>query len=435
MKNLITVLALIVLPMTAQAETGPRPLSDFPVWQKMEGLWQGELDYYDGDGAYRTRDYDGLFRIRIDGTEFHQQNWMYYGSQHANTAWLARGLARAGEGVELIVNTYGRAIDDAGTMQVHEIDHMFDFEGGERTRVISDTLVIYDYVDPETGILQHLQMVNLGVPDMRIRSSQGFDPNRFERDPVSGDPRLDEAGEPVPNPRFGKPRAASFYRETRIDEADFAAARAELRARHNVAVVVEAGATPDAPSRIYRLDADIHACDWLANHPFDPWRVTAGIAQEDVDTEAAIPACIAAAGERPEEPRFQYQAGRALFYAGRTQEALPYLQRAAHEMDYPQAQFVLGFLKEQALQGVEEDLCEAGLLWRRAALQGLFYAAYSVGKGLLEDRFADCAWHSAPGDALSFLKTAQAQSAFTGLEDEIDGLVVQAEAELNGDSL
>jgi hypothetical protein len=60
----------------------------------------------------------------------------------------------------------------------------------------------------------------------------------------------------------------------------------------------------------------------------------------------------------------RHQAGRALFYSGRVEEALPYLNRAAGEMDYPQAQYVLGFLKDVGLQGVSVDTCGAGRLWR-----------------------------------------------------------------------
>ena len=118
-----------------------------------------------------------------------------------------------------------------------------------------------------------------------------------------------------------------------------------------------------------------------------------------------------------------------MFYAGRTEEALPYLYRAAMEMDYPQAQYVLGYLKDTGLQGVSVDSCGAGRLWRRAALQGLFYAEYSVGKWELEGRFADCDWHRAPGEIAGFLRSAHAKSAYTGLEEEIAALAEQAESE------
>lgn len=428
---LAAVLSLWSLSSAAEHPvTGPiKPLDAFPVWRTMDGLWRGELDSFGPDGDHKIRAYNALFRIKVDGTSFHQSNWMYYGEgQKSRRDALSRGLAREGEGVELLTNTWGEAADDKGSMKVTLIDHLFDYEGGEWTRVISDFAVVYEYFNPESGALQHLQLNNLGVPDRRVRSAQGFHAKPHLIDRATGKKKLDEEGQPIPNPDFGKPRSASFYREERVAEAKLEEYRAEFRQEYNVKVRVEAGPTPEDPSRIYRLDAEIEECDWLANHPFDPWRVTAGIAAEDVETAKAIPACKDAASKRPGEPRFQYQAGRSLFYAGRTEEALPYLYRAAVEMDYPQAQYVLGYLKDSGLQGVAVDTCGAGRLWRRAAQQGLFYAEYSVGKWELEGRYSDCHWHRAPGEMAAFLHSAHAKSAYTGLEEEIAGLIEQAEA-------
>ena len=152
-----------------------KPLDDFPVWRTMHGLWMGDLDSFNPEGDHKIRDYNALFRIRIDGEKFHQSNWMYYGEdQKARRDALSRGLAREGEGVELLTNTYGEAADDKGSMKVTLIDHLFDYEGGELTRVVSDFAVVYEYFNPETGALQHLQLNNVGVPGWRVRSAQGF---------------------------------------------------------------------------------------------------------------------------------------------------------------------------------------------------------------------------------------------------------------------
>jgi len=395
-----------------------KDLKDFPVWAAMDGIWRGDLDYMDGDGEYITKDYNGIFDIRIEGRRFHQQNWMFYppGSRYA--AFLSKGLAGPDEGVEFIVNTYGEADGEAGDMVVTKMDHGFDFEGGERARVVSDTVVIYDYYDVDTGVLQHLQMVNLGAEGQRVRSSQGFDPNPYLIDPKTKKKK--------PNPRFGKVRGLSLYRETAMRRRDFDKVRAEFRDLHNVAVIVEAGPDPEAPSRIYRLDAEVTDCDWLANHPYDPRRVTAGVAREDVDLAAAVPACAAAAAADPDNPRLLYQRGRTLFYAGRVEEAYPFLERAAFELDYPQAQFVLGYLHDTP-EGVAKDTCKAALLWRRAALQELFYAEYSFAKAVLEGRFADCAVRREMREIADFLASAQAKAAYTGLEEEIAELLEQAQ--------
>ena len=152
-----------------------RPLDDFPVWRTMDGLWMGDQDSFNPEGDHKIRNYNALFRIRIDGEKFHQSNWMYYGEeQKARRDALSRGLAREGEGVELLTNTYGEAVDDKGSMKVTLIDHMFDYEGGELTRVVSDYAVVYEYINPESGALQHLQLNNVGVPGWRVRSAQGL---------------------------------------------------------------------------------------------------------------------------------------------------------------------------------------------------------------------------------------------------------------------
>jgi|GEM_PF-1956333 len=404
------------------------PLDAFPVWQTMNGLWKGDLDSFNPEGDHKIRNYNALFRIRIDGEKFHQSNWMYYGEeQQARRDALSRGLAREGEGVELLTNTWGEAADDKGSMKVTLIDHLFDYEGGELTRVVSDFAVVYEYFNPETGALQHLQLNNVGVPGWRVRSAQGFYARKYLIDPMTGETQVDEDGEPVLDSRFGSPRSASFYREVRVDEDRLEEYRADFREQYNVQVRVEAGPTPDAPSRIYRLDAQIHECDWLANHSYDPYRVTAGIVDPgDVDLEAAIPACVEAVESRPDEPRFQYQAGRVLTYAGRLDEAMPYLTRAAVDMDYPQAQYVLGFLRDTGYGGAKKDSCVAARLWRRAALQGLFYAEYSIAKAELEGRFEACPGHRSPGEMQAFLERAYEKSAYTGLEEEIAGLIEQA---------
>lgn len=410
---LIFCLFFVCAPWSAAA----KDLKDFPVWAKMEGLWKGDLDYLDGDGEFITKDYNGLFEITIDGEAFHQQNWMFYPPDTNYAAYLSKGLAGPGEGVEFIVNTYGHADGEDGDMVVDKIDHGFDFDGQERARVISDTVVIYDYYAAGTGILQHLQMVNLGAEGLRIRSAQGFDPNQYKTDP--------KTGEKIKNPRFGKVRGLSAYREERIPKADFAAARQAFRDKHNVKVVVSAGPNPDGPSRVYRLDAVVTQCDWLANHPYDPRRVTGGVEREDVALDEAIPACAEALQADPDNPRLTYQRGRTLFYAGRVTEAYPHLQRAALDMDYPQAQFVLGYLHDEA-EGVERDTCLAAKLWRRAALQGLFYAEYSFAKAMMAGRFDACTVRKDRGEAAGFLQSALSKAAYTGLEEEIVQLLEQA---------
>src|SRR5262249_6157071 len=52
-------------------------------------------------------------------------------------------------------------------------------------------------------------------------------------------------------------------------------------------------------------------CDFLAAHPYDPLRRAPGVQFDEIKIEEAIEACNAAVALSPEEPRFQYQRGRA----------------------------------------------------------------------------------------------------------------------------
>jgi len=239
----------IALAAGAALSAGPlaaKGFVEFPVWKAMEGLWYGDLSYYSGDRSYRIHPYNALFRIELDGEKFHQQNWMYYPPDSPSAAALSEGLAGPGEGVEFIVNNWGEAIDDQGTMKTIKIDHRFDFEGGERAIVVNDYVVVYSYHNANSGVLQHLQMVNLGVPGMRVRTAQGFDPDEMVADADTVEAR--------PNPNFTKPRSFSSFRETRVPVEDFEKHRAELREKYNVTVVVRAGATPDDPWIVERID-------------------------------------------------------------------------------------------------------------------------------------------------------------------------------------
>jgi TPR repeat protein len=406
-----------------------RPLKDFPVWAKMDGLWKGDLDYLDGEGEFITKDYDALFEITIKGATYHQINWMFY-PPGPSAAFASLGLAKPGEGVEVVLNTYGSAIDDKGTMRVDLIDHRFDFEGGELTTVVNEHVALYEYINPKNGVRQHTQMVNMAAPGLRVRSAQGIDPNEYRLDPVSGEAQVNERGEKIRNPRFNKPRSFSLYREVMIPRETREAELEALRKKHNVKVLVKAGPTPQDPSVIRRTDVAVTECDLLANHPFDAERVSAGVAQEKVDTAKAIPACLRDQKADPNNGRLTYQAGRVQFYAGKVKEAYPFLERAAYELDYPQGQFVLGFLHAEG-QGVEKDFCKAAVLWRRAALADHFYAQYSFGKAALDGRLAACSVRHTPRETLAFLQAARAKADFTGLEREIDALVERAKTQID----
>lgn len=115
---------------------------------------------------------------------------------------------------------------------------------------------------------------------------------------------------------------------------------------------------------------EMNACDREVGHPSDPNRVGPGRSTAEVVTHVAIPACRAAIEKEPDNPRFHYQLGRALYYwaganDGDTTEAIKHIKIAA-EMDYTQAVFVYGYLNQ--LMG---NHCESEPLIRKAAEMNL----------------------------------------------------------------
>ena len=134
-------------------------------------------------------------------------------------------------------------------------------------------------------------------------------------------------------------------------------------------------------------------CDLLAGHPSDPDRVGAGVptAQVRAWNEAAIAACSRDVAARPTEHRLRYNLGRALFYRGRSAEALRELEAAAGAR-HRQAQFVLGLLQTDGVPDVlVPDACRALPLWWDAARRGHYAARISLARQWLRDAYADCA--------------------------------------------
>jgi peptidoglycan hydrolase-like protein with peptidoglycan-binding domain len=82
-------------------------------------------------------------------------------------------------------------------------------------------------------------------------------------------------------------------------------------------------------------------CDRLASHPDDPHKLGGGVADDALDIEKALEACVAAVEHRPDEARQIYQLARALLLAGDESASQQYLMKAA-EIGYAAAHADLG---------------------------------------------------------------------------------------------
>ena len=114
----------------------------------------------------------------------------------------------------------------------------------------------------------------------------------------------------------------------------------------------------------------INDCDRLAAHSSDPEKPDnlIGIADDNLDVEAALEACMEAVDSSPENPRYKFQLGRVLAVGGAYQEAAGFLQ-AASDSGYAAAKFYFSQLYATG-QGVAEDTKTAQNLYDEALAGG-----------------------------------------------------------------
>jgi TPR repeat protein len=134
--------------------------------------------------------------------------------------------------------------------------------------------------------------------------------------------------------------------------------------------------------------ADVTDCDRVAAHPSDPDKVLPGFNRSEIDLPKAIEICQRVLAERPGHARTTFTLGRVLYYSKRTEEAMPYLERAA-AAGYRQAVFVLGFVLYDGSQTPRND-CRAAELWQRSAALEHPWTGYYLVSGYLDGRFDAC---------------------------------------------
>lgn len=142
-----------------------------------------------------------------------------------------------------------------------------------------------------------------------------------------------------------------------------------------------------------------NACDLAVGHPSDPNRVGPGIPTNQVVSHVAIPACRQALLDDPDNPRLQYQLGRALYYwaeanNGDKTEAMQQLKEAS-DQSYVQAMFVFGLLQKYAGKA-----CEGSALIKAAADRGLKSGRLTYVSDTLSGVYADCGSRLATDDQL-----------------------------------
>ena len=157
-----------------------------------------------------------------------------------------------------------------------------------------------------------------------------------------------------------------------------------------------------------RFSQEVTECDRLASHGRDPGHVAPAVSSSGMDKPAAIAACQQAVDADPDNPRLNYQLGRAYGYSGRGEEAMPYRLKAL-EADYPQSLFVIGYLYSIG-RTIEPDICKTYGLWQRAARYRRLAALIALPRHSLRGDFEACGPAIPPEDLRAYLNEARAQS-------------------------
>ena len=112
-------------------------------------------------------------------------------------------------------------------------------------------------------------------------------------------------------------------------------------------------------------------CDQFSAHPLDKQKPSyiAGIHDNQMDQDQALDACITSIEREPDNQRFNFQLGRALYLSQLFDEARPYLEEASNN-DYSAANYYLGLLNLEGHAGFKENTENAVAFFDKAAEGG-----------------------------------------------------------------
>ena len=153
-----------------------------------------------------------------------------------------------------------------------------------------------------------------------------------------------------------------------------------------------------------RYSQEVTECDRLASHDLDPGHVAPGVTRSGMDKEAAIKACHEAVAADPDNPRLNYQLGRAYGYSGRGEEAMPYRLKAV-EAEYPQSLFVIGYLYFLGMT-IDQDVCKTLDLWTKSARYRRLAALVALPRHYMRGDFAACEADIPAADLRAYLREA-----------------------------
>ena len=158
---------------------------------------------------------------------------------------------------------------------------------------------------------------------------------------------------------------------------------------------------------------ELHACDYMAVNPSDPDQVLPGTARSDIDLPKAIAACEEAMETFPDEPRFSYQLGRVVFYAGDRPRALSLWQHSAAQ-NYRQSSFLVGLVIDRKYDDLPQDPCMVEQAWAASARLDHFNAQVSYVHSRVNGLFEGCEMHASEKEMAEFLDAAAPDAGYLG---------------------
>ena len=174
-----------------------------------------------------------------------------------------------------------------------------------------------------------------------------------------------------------------------------------------------------------RFSQEVTECDRLASHGRDPGHVAPAVSSSGMDKPAAVAACQQAVDADPDNPRLNYQLGRAYGYSGRGEEAMPYRLKAL-QANYPQSLFVIGYLYSIG-RTINPDVCKTYEFWQRAAGYRRLAALVALPRHSLRGDFEACGPAIPPEDLRAYLNEAKGQSSDYYVGMLVDDLLAEVE--------
>lgn len=153
-----------------------------------------------------------------------------------------------------------------------------------------------------------------------------------------------------------------------------------------------------------RWSQDATRCDLLTAHGRDPGHVGPPVTSKAMDKPAAIEACHEALKSDPDNPRLNYQLGRAYGYSDRGEEAMPYRLKAL-QAEYPQSTFVIGYLHLIGVT-IEQNTCKAFELWQKSAKNRRLAALVALPRHYMKGDFDSCSTQVSNSDLREYLAEA-----------------------------